>query len=90
MKATLERPSLSPKKRPNQPADSGKPLESAGDSEAYEQIAFRAPSHLKRRAERTAQRLGLDLTNFMRMILIKGLLEQEAEADRVDRGRSGS
>jgi predicted DNA-binding protein len=48
------------------------------------QINFRASLPLAERLDRTASRLGLDVSNLVRMILIKHLPDYEAEADEIE------
>lgn len=52
--------------------------------EATKQIAFRVPASLAVRLERTAARLGLDASNFMRMVLLEHMTEYERRADRIE------
>jgi len=47
------------------------------------QIAFRCPTELAERVEKTAFELGLDTSGLIRMLLLEHLPEYEARADRI-------
>lgn len=49
------------------------------------QLAFRAPEDLAARLEKAASRLGLDLSNFLRMMAVENVARYERRADQVDR-----
>lgn len=50
------------------------------------QVAFRVPDALWTRLEGVADRLGLDVSNFLRMMLIEQIGVYERRAERVERG----
>jgi len=48
------------------------------------QLAFRVPNELADRVEAVAPRLGLDVSNFLRMMLIEQIGSYERRADRIE------
>jgi hypothetical protein len=53
------------------------------------QLAFRVPEALAQRVERVAERLGLDTSNFLRMLLLEQVGVYERRADRIEAGEEG-
>lgn len=54
------------------------------DKKGGRQVAFRAPDDLVHRLDMVASRLGLDLSNFLRMIVVENLPAYEQRASRID------
>lgn len=52
------------------------------------QMAFRVPNDLAERIEAVAPRLGLDTSNFLRMMLIEQIGTYERRADRIEAGEA--
>lgn len=48
------------------------------------QLAFRVPEELAQRTEKVAARLGLDLSNFLRTILLENIVTYEVRANRAE------
>jgi hypothetical protein len=55
---------------------------------ATRQLAFRVPAELAKRVERTAERLGLDLSNFLRTMTVEQIGVYERRADRAESGEA--
>jgi hypothetical protein len=55
---------------------------------ATRQLAYRVPADLAERVERVAVRLGLDTSNFLRMLTLEKIGEYERRADRIEAGES--
>jgi hypothetical protein len=53
------------------------------------QLAFRVPEALAQRVERVSERLGLDTSNFLRMLLLEQVGVYERRADRIEAGEEG-
>jgi hypothetical protein len=53
------------------------------------QLAFRVPNELADRVEAVAARLGLDTSNFLRMMLLEQVGSYERRADRIEGGEQG-
>jgi hypothetical protein len=53
------------------------------------QMAFRVPNDLADRVEKVAARLGLDTSNFLRMMLLEQVGAYERRADRIEGGEPG-
>lgn len=54
--------------------------------ETTRQLAFRVPESAARRVEKVSARLGLDVSNFLRMMLVENLVTYERRAERVEGG----
>ncbi len=54
--------------------------------DAARQLAFRVPGSMAGRVEKVAARLGLDLSNFLRMLLVENLAIYERRADKIEEG----
>lgn len=78
---TLELPPVTDKRRGRKPDPERQPAETGS-----KQIAFRAPHPLAKRLENTAERLGLDPSGLLRMMMLECLPLYEQRADRIDRG----
>lgn len=65
----------------------GKPLAKKASEQAAEskQIAFRVPAELASEVEEVAARFGLDLSNFMRLMVKKCLPQMRREAQSFDK-----
>jgi antitoxin component of RelBE/YafQ-DinJ toxin-antitoxin module len=50
------------------------------------QVAFRAPEDVVERLENVARRLGLDLSNFMRLMVVEQVARYERRAERAESG----
>jgi len=66
--------------KPNDP----KPTPTDSKPSEGKQINFRASLSLADRLERTASRLGLDVSNFVRMVLMENLPDYESRADEIE------
>jgi predicted DNA-binding protein len=64
----------------------GKPKDGGG---AGKQVNFRASDDLYARLEETADALGLDLSNLVRMVLNEHLAEYEGRAEQIKTRRKG-
>jgi hypothetical protein len=56
---------------------------------AARQLAYRVPAELAARVERVAERLGLDVSNFLRMMTVEQIGVYERRADRAEAGEGG-
>jgi hypothetical protein len=59
-----------------------------GKKAATRQLAFRVPETLAKRVERVAERLGLDLSNFLRTMTVEQIGVYERRADRAESGEA--
>jgi hypothetical protein len=50
------------------------------------QLAFRVPEELAKRVENTSKRLGLDVSNFLRAMLVEQIGVYERRAERAESG----
>jgi hypothetical protein len=62
----------------------------AKKSPATRQLAYRVPGELADRVEKVAERLGLDLSNFLRMRTLEQIGAYERRADRIEAGEEVS
>lgn len=58
----------------------------ADKGSVMKQIAFRAPVDLVERVDKVSKQLGLDTSNFMRMLLVEQLSEYERRARKIREG----
>ena len=65
------------------PRKRNKPDQDAGREDSYKQLSLRVPLSLAKRIDAAAEMLGLDPSNFLRMMLLESLPTYEERARQV-------